>query len=62
MSAGEFNIAGNKYRKRALGLRMVKRLHDGLKIPYESLSSHAIGLAGERGYPKQKRLDLLHAT
>ena len=24
-------------RKRALSLRMVKRLHDGLKIPYESL-------------------------
>ena len=24
-------------RKRSLGLRMVKRLHDGLKIPYESL-------------------------
>jgi len=29
-------------RKRPLSLRMVKRLHDGLKIPYESL------LAGER--------------
>ena len=28
-------------RKRALSLRMVKRLHDGLKIPYESLLSHA---------------------
>jgi HTH-type transcriptional regulator/antitoxin HigA len=26
-------------RKRALSLRMVKRLHDGLKIPYESLLS-----------------------
>ncbi len=24
-------------RKRGLSLRMVKRLHDGLKIPYESL-------------------------
>lgn len=24
-------------RKRALSLRMVKRLHDGLRIPYESL-------------------------
>jgi HTH-type transcriptional regulator / antitoxin HigA len=23
--------------KRSLSLRMVKRLHDGLKIPYESL-------------------------
>lgn len=28
-------------RKRALSLRMVKRLHDGLKIPYESLLAHA---------------------
>ena len=28
-------------RKRTLSLRMVKRLHDGLKIPYESLLSHA---------------------
>ena len=28
-------------RKRSLSLRMVKRLHDGLKIPYESLLSHA---------------------
>ncbi len=28
-------------RKRALSLRMVKRLHDGLKIPYESLLSYA---------------------
>jgi HTH-type transcriptional regulator/antitoxin HigA len=27
--------------KRALSLRMIKRLHDGLKIPYESLLSHA---------------------
>jgi HTH-type transcriptional regulator/antitoxin HigA len=27
-------------RKRALSLRMIKRLHDGLKIPYESLLSH----------------------
>ena len=26
-------------RKRPLSLRMVKRLHDGLKIPYESLLS-----------------------
>lgn len=26
-------------RKRALSLRMVKRLHEGLKIPYESLLS-----------------------
>jgi HTH-type transcriptional regulator/antitoxin HigA len=24
-------------RKRPLSLRMVKRLHDGLKIPYQSL-------------------------
>jgi len=24
-------------RKRALSLRMIKRLHDGLRIPYESL-------------------------
>ncbi len=24
-------------RKRPLSLKMVKRLHDGLKIPYESL-------------------------
>ena len=28
-------------RKRALSLRMIKRLHDGLRIPYESLLSHA---------------------
>ena len=28
-------------RKRALSLRMVKRLHDGLRIPYESLLSRA---------------------
>jgi HTH-type transcriptional regulator/antitoxin HigA len=28
-------------RKRALSLRMVKRLHEGLRIPYESLLSHA---------------------
>lgn len=28
-------------RKRSLSLRMVKRLHDGLKIPYESLLSQA---------------------
>lgn len=28
-------------RKRALSLRMIKRLHEGLKIPYESLLSHA---------------------
>lgn len=28
-------------RKRALSLRMVKRLHDGLRIPYESLLSHS---------------------
>lgn len=28
-------------RKRALSLRMIKRLHDGLKIPYESLLSGA---------------------
>lgn len=28
-------------RKRALSLRIVKRLHDGLKIPYESLLPHA---------------------
>ena len=26
-------------RKRSLSLRMVKRLHDGLRIPYESLLS-----------------------
>ena len=29
-------------RKRALSLRMIKRLHEGLKIPYESLLSHAV--------------------
>lgn len=29
-------------RKRALSLRMVKRLHDGLKIPYESLLSRSV--------------------
>lgn len=28
-------------RKRTLSLRMVKRLHDGLHIPYESLLSRA---------------------
>lgn len=28
-------------RKRSLSLRMVKRLHDGLHIPYESLLSRA---------------------
>ena len=28
-------------RKRPLSLRMVKRLHDGLKIPYESLLTEA---------------------
>jgi HTH-type transcriptional regulator/antitoxin HigA len=28
-------------RKRRLSLRMVKRLHDGLKIPYESLLADA---------------------
>ena len=28
-------------RKRSLSLRMVKRLHDGLRIPYESLLSGA---------------------
>ena len=28
-------------RKRPLSLRMVKRLHDGLKIPYESLMAGA---------------------
>jgi HTH-type transcriptional regulator/antitoxin HigA len=28
-------------RKRALSLRMINRLHHGLKIPYESLLSHA---------------------
>ena len=28
-------------RKRSLSLRMVKRLHDGLQIPYESLLSQA---------------------
>lgn len=28
-------------RKRALSLRMIKRLHEGLKIPYESLLSRA---------------------
>ena len=27
-------------RKRGLSLRMVKSLHDGLKIPYESLLAH----------------------
>lgn len=28
-------------RKRALSLRMVKRLHDGLRIPFESLLSQS---------------------
>jgi HTH-type transcriptional regulator/antitoxin HigA len=28
-------------RKRALSLRMIKRLHEGLQIPYESLLSRA---------------------
>ena len=28
-------------RKRTLSLRMIKRLHDGLRIPYESLLSKA---------------------
>jgi HTH-type transcriptional regulator/antitoxin HigA len=28
-------------RKRSLSLRMVKRLHDGLRIPYESLLSRS---------------------
>ncbi len=28
-------------RKRPLSLRMIKRLHDGLRIPYESLLSEA---------------------
>ena len=28
-------------RKRPLSLRMIKRLHDGLKIPYESLLADA---------------------
>lgn len=28
-------------RKRPLSLRMIKRLHDGLRIPYESLLSQA---------------------
>jgi HTH-type transcriptional regulator/antitoxin HigA len=28
-------------RRRPLSLRMVKRLHDGLKIPYESLMAGA---------------------
>jgi HTH-type transcriptional regulator/antitoxin HigA len=28
-------------RKRGLSLRMVKSLHDGLKIPYESLLAQA---------------------
>ena len=28
-------------RKRRLSLRMVKSLHDGLKIPYESLLAEA---------------------
>ncbi len=28
-------------RKRALSLRMIKRLHDGLRIPYESLLAGA---------------------
>ena len=28
-------------RKRALSLRMIKRLHEGLQIPYESLLSGA---------------------
>lgn len=29
------------HRKRGLGLQMVKRLHDGLHIPYESLLATA---------------------
>lgn len=29
-------------RKRPLSLRMVKRLHDGLRIPYESLLSQVV--------------------
>ena len=29
-------------RKRPLSLRMVKKLHDGLKIPYESLLAEAV--------------------
>jgi HTH-type transcriptional regulator / antitoxin HigA len=33
-------------RKRSLSLRMVQRLHHGLKIPYESLLSNASGRGG----------------
>ena len=33
-------------RKRSLSLRMIKRLHDGLRIPYESLMSAAYGSHG----------------
>lgn len=33
-------------RKRPLSLRMVQRLHHGLKIPYESLLSNASGRGG----------------
>ena len=31
-------------RKRPLSLRMIKRLHDGLNIPYESLLSEVTSL------------------
>lgn len=34
-------------RKRSLSLRMIKRLHDGLRIPYDSLMSGV-----HIGYPK----------
>jgi HTH-type transcriptional regulator/antitoxin HigA len=33
-------------RKRSLSLRMVQRLHHGLKIPYDSLLSNASGRGG----------------
>jgi len=34
-------VSGVLNRKRRLGLQMVKRLHDGLNIPYESFLSAA---------------------
>ncbi|MEY3882361.1 MAG: hypothetical protein RIQ94_3157 [Pseudomonadota bacterium] len=37
-------------RKRSLSLRMVKRLHDGLRIPYESLLSGVDNRGRTRAY------------
>ena len=37
MDAGCGRVSEVLSRKRPLSLRMVKRLHEGLKIPYESL-------------------------